>query len=88
MSRDFSLVVPDVVEFRSIVEAVGEMEDLRSLEPVEVFRGKNVPAGCYSLLLRASWQRLDQSLTDDEVNAFSEALRSSLESKLGISLRA
>lgn len=88
VSRDFSLIVPDDVGFRSIVEAVGEMEDLRSLEPVEVFRGKNVPEGFYSLLLRASWQRLDQSLTDDEVNAFSVALRSSLESKLRISLRA
>ena len=88
VSRDFSLLVPDGVNFRSIVEAVGEMQDLSSLEPVEIFRGKNVPEGCYSLLLRASWQRLEQSLTDDEVNAFSEALQSSLDSKLGISLRS
>ena len=88
VSRDFSLLVPEGVEFRSIVEAVGAMQDLSSLEPVEIFRGKNVPKGCYSLLLRASWQRLDQSLTDEEVNEFSEALRSSLDSKLGISLRS
>ncbi len=88
VSRDFSLLVPNGLSFRSIVDAVGEMPNLTSLQPVEIFRGKNVPNGCYGLLLRASWQRLDQSLTDDEVNAFSEALLSSLESELGIGLRA
>lgn len=88
VSRDFSLLVPDGVKFARIVEAVGAMPDLRSLEPAEIFRGKNVPAGHYSLLLRASWQRLDQSLTDEEVNAFSDTLRSSLDSKLGISPRS
>ncbi len=88
VSRDFSLLVPDGISFSSITDAVGEMPDLDSLEPVEVFRGKNVPAGSYSLLLRAWWQRLDESLTDEEVNGFAAELRSRLHSKLGVSLRA
>lgn len=88
VSRDFSLLVPDAVDFASITEAVGEMPDLDGVEPVEVFRGKNVPEGSYSLLLRAWWQRLDQSLTDEEVNEFAAELRSRLQSRLGIALRA
>ena len=82
------MLVPDGISFSSITDAVGEMPDLDSLEPVEVFRGKNVPAGSYSLLLRAWWQRLDESLTDEEVNEFAAELRSRLRSKLGVSLRA
>ena len=87
VSRDFSLLVPETVEFAAVQEAVGRMPDLVSLEPVEVFRGKNVPSGCYSLLLRAAWQRLDESLTDAEVNAFADALRDALKTKLGIEAR-
>lgn len=88
VSRDFSLLVPDAVGFGSIVEAVGEMPDLVSLEPAEIFRGSKVPQGYYSLLLRASWQRLDESLTDEGVNASASELRASLESRLGITLRS
>ena len=87
VSRDFSLLVPDTVEFAAVRQAVGQMPDLVSLVPVEVFRGKNVPTGRYSLLLRASWQRLDESLTDEEVNAFADAVREALKTKLGIEAR-
>lgn len=87
VSRDFSLLVPDAVEFASIAAAVGDAPDLASLEPVEVFRGRNVEPGHYSLLLRASWQRLDESLTDDEVNAFADQLRATLLAELSIRAR-
>ena len=87
VSRDFSLLVPEGVTFESVIDAVGDMQDLQSLRPLEIFRGKNVPQGHYSLLLRASWQRLDESLTDAEVNEFADTLRSSLKSKLGVEAR-
>ena len=86
VSRDFSLLVPDDVPFARIRTAVGQMQDLVTLQPVEVFRGQNVPPGCYGLLLRASWQRLETSFTDQEVNAFADQLRSALEA-LGIRQR-
>ena len=88
VSRDFSLLVPEGVAFARVVEAVGTSEDLESLEPAEVYRGKNVRAGFYSLLLRASWRRIDRTLTDSEVNAFAATLCAALRSKLGIELRA
>ncbi len=87
VSRDFSLIVPGAVTFGGIVEAIGGMPDLASLEPVEIFRGKNVPEGHYSLLLRAAWQRLDESLTDEAVNEFARVLLRSLKTGLGIELR-
>ena len=86
VSRDLSLLVPEDVPFARIRDAVGPMPDLVALQPVEVFHGKNVPQGCYGLLLRASWQRLETSCTDQEVNAFADQLRSALET-LGIRQR-
>ncbi len=84
VSRDFSLMVPEGVLFSEISRAVGPMPYLTQLQPVEIFRGENVPDGKYSLLLRASWQKLEESFTDDQVNTFAEQVRSGLEKKLGI----
>lgn len=88
VSRDFSMLVPDSVDFARIRETIGRMPDLAHLEPVEVFRGKNVPQGCYSLLLRASWQRLDTSLTDAEVNGYADQVRDALAKQLGVRHRS
>ena len=84
VSRDFSLMVPEGVLFSEISRAVGPMPYLAQLQPIEIFRGENVPDGKYSLLLRASWQKLEESLTDEQVNAFAEQVRACLEKKLGI----
>ncbi|MCY4188404.1 MAG: hypothetical protein OXD30_07965, partial [Bryobacterales bacterium] len=84
----FSLLVPDGTTFAAIVAAVGELPDLDRLVPVEVFRGAKVPAGQYSLLLRAWWQPMERSLTDEQVNESAAALRARLQSGLGIRIRA
>ncbi len=88
VSRDFSLLVPEAVSFGQIVEVIGNAPDLVSVEPVEIFRGKNVPRGRYSLLLRAFWQRLDESLTDTVVNEVAQSLVLALRDRLGIELRS
>ena len=61
VERDFSFVFDDGVTFEKIQQAVIGLglAELRSFVPVEIFRGGNVPAGKYSLLLRARFQSLD-----------------------------
>ncbi len=88
VSRDFSLLVPEGILFSEITGAIGPMPHLTQLEPVEIFRGKNVPDEQYSLLLRASWQKLEESFTDDQVNEFADQIRAGLEKKLGITQRS
>ena len=85
--RDFSLFVPEGTAFRDIRAAVGEPQFLVTLEPWEVFRGAQVPDGFYSLLLRAAWQKMTESLTDEEVNGYAERLLSTLADKLKIRQR-
>ncbi|MBI1357177.1 MAG: phenylalanine--tRNA ligase subunit beta [Acidobacteria bacterium] len=85
--RDFSLLVPEGIPFGEIRTAIGVMEHLISLEPMEIFRGKQVTEGHYSLLLRARWQQGDQTFTDEQVNAYAEQLTGALDRKLNIQLR-
>ena len=86
--RDFSLLVPEGIPFGEIRAAIGPMEHLISLDPMEIFRGKQVAEGHYSLLLRARWQQGDQTFTDEQINAYAEQITAGLARKLNIQLRA
>lgn len=69
VERDFSFVFADEVTFerlRTAVEAL-QLGALRRFAPVEIFRGESVPAGKYSVLLRATFQSAERTLRDEEV---------------------
>ena len=85
--RDFSLFVPEGIPFAEVRAAVGHTQHLVQVAPVEVFRGKQVPDGYYSLLLRATWQKDAESLTDEEVNRYAHTISKNLEKKLGVKQR-
>ena len=87
VSRDFSLLVPEGVDYQKIVETASIVPHVERTEAVEIYPGKNVPRGFYSLLLRVWWQRQDRSLTDSLVNSHAEGLRRKLASGLGIKPR-
>jgi phenylalanyl-tRNA synthetase beta chain len=87
VDRDFSLLLPEGTQFAQIVEAIGHPQYLVSLEPVEIFRGGQVPPGKMSLLLRAVWQREDASLTDEEVNDYAREIVDILRRELGAEQR-
>lgn len=69
VERDFSFIFEDSVVFDRIREAVASLglKELRNFIPVEIFRGGSIPAGAYSLLLRAKFQSKDRTLREDEV---------------------
>jgi len=89
VERDFSFVFDDAATFEQIQRAVIALglAELRSFIPVEIFRGGNVPAGRYSLLLRARFQSAERTLREDEVAQWSAQIIKALES-LGGKLRA
>ena len=69
VERDFSFVFSDAVVFEKIRQAVSSLslEYLRSFIPAEIFRGGNVAAGSYSILLRATFQSNERTLREEEV---------------------
>jgi phenylalanyl-tRNA synthetase beta chain len=80
VERDFSFLFDESLTFDKIeaaMRAVG-IAELRSFVPVEIFRGGSVPAGKYSLLLRAKFQSLERTLREDEVAEWSAEIVAAL----------
>ncbi|MGE5322450.1 MAG: phenylalanine--tRNA ligase subunit beta [Actinomycetota bacterium] len=89
VDRDFSFLFPEKVSFEQILNAVRGLNigEMQSFRPLEIFRGGTVPAGQYSVLLRAEFQSPDRTLRDDEVAQWSAQIINALE-RLGGTQRA
>jgi phenylalanyl-tRNA synthetase beta chain len=89
VERDFSFVFADSVLFEHLQQAVARLKitELHSFEPVEIFRGGNVPDGKYSILLRATLQSSERTLREEEVAQWSGQIIQALET-LGGTLRS
>jgi len=89
VDRDWSFIFDDAVTFERINTAVNALKltDLRRFWPVEVFRGGSVPAGKYSVLLRAEFQSGERTLRDEEVTVWAMQIVKALET-LGGTQRA
>ncbi len=84
VERDFSFIFNNEVTFEAISRAIGPLgiQELRSFVPAEIFRGGSVPAGKYSLLLRATFQSAERTLREEEVAGWSAQVVTALQ-KLG-----
>lgn len=89
VDRDFSFLFGDSVTFAQITASVRSLgiAELQSFRPAEIFRGGSVPAGKYSVLLRARFQSAERTLRDDEVAQWQAQIIRALEA-LGGNLRA
>ena len=89
VERDFSLTLDDGTAFarvRRTVEALG-ISEITTIEAVDLFRGKNVQAGKFSLLVRVAFQSIEGTLTEAAVNEFSARIVAALEKQLSATLR-
>jgi phenylalanyl-tRNA synthetase beta chain len=86
VERDFSFVFDDGVEFEKIRQSVMGLSiaELRSFVPVEIFRGDQVGAGKYSILMRAKLQSSERTLRDDEVAQWAGQIAKTLEGLGGV----
>jgi phenylalanyl-tRNA synthetase beta chain len=90
VERDFSLVLADGTAFASVVDAIRGLGivEVSSINAVDLFRGKNVPQGKYSLLVRVTFESRQATLTEAQLTDFSSRIVAALEKKLGATLRA
>jgi phenylalanyl-tRNA synthetase beta chain len=90
VERDFSLLLADGTQFSNVANAIRALNisEVDSIEATDLFRGKNVPAGKYSLLVRVTFQSREATLTDAQTADFSSRIVSTLEKQLGAQLRA
>ena len=90
VERDFSLFLEEgktFAEVKAAIEALG-IPEVTSIAAADLFRGKNVPAEKYSLLVRVTFQSREATLTETQINDFSGRIVGALEKTLGASLRA
>jgi phenylalanyl-tRNA synthetase beta chain len=90
VERDFSLFLADGVTYAEVTKTIHSLQiaEIASIEAVDLFRGKNVPAEKYSLLVRVTFQSREATLTETQISDFSNRIVSALEKELGASLRA
>ena len=90
VERDFSLLLNEGTTFAQVSDAIRGLgiAPLQSIEAVDLFRGKNVPAGKFSLLVRVTFQSAEATLTDAQLAEFSARIVSALEKSLSATLRA
>jgi phenylalanyl-tRNA synthetase beta chain len=83
-------VLADGTTFASLAEAIRELGivEVSSINAVDLFRGKNVPEGKYSLLIRVTFESQQATLTEAQLTDFSSRIIAALEKKLGATLRA
>jgi phenylalanyl-tRNA synthetase beta chain len=90
VERDFSLLLADGTHFSDVAKAIRALPiaEIASIEATDLFRGKNVPAGKYSLLVRVTFQNREATLTEAQIADFSGRIVAALETTLGAQLRA
>ena len=89
VERDFSLALSDGTHFSDVVKAILSLNipEIVSVEAADLFRGKNIPAGKYSLLVKIALQPRSATLTDTQIGDISARIVSTLEKELGAQLR-
>ena len=83
VERDFSFIFPDSTQWHTVDSAIRALSipELARVAPIEIFRdakGKAVPTGHHSFLLRTVFQSATRTLTEEELTTFSTRIVESL----------
>jgi phenylalanyl-tRNA synthetase beta chain len=90
VERDFSLVLADGVTFAQVQQTIRllNIPEVETIEAADLFRGGQIPAGKFSLMIRVKFQSAEATFTDAQLNHFSARIVNALQEKLGATLRA
>lgn len=90
VERDFSLVLSDGISFAQIERTIYSLAipEMERIEAADLFRGGQIPAGKFSLMIRVTFQSAQTTLKDAQIADYSARIVSALEKELGASLRA
>jgi phenylalanyl-tRNA synthetase beta chain len=90
VERDFSLVLADGVTFAQVEQTIHSLHipEIETIEAADLFRGGQIPAGKFSLMIRVKFQSAETTFTDAQLNELSVRIVNALQEKLGATLRA
>jgi phenylalanyl-tRNA synthetase beta chain len=89
VTRDIAVVVDEGFASERIVQFVHQWQPelIAEVTLFDAYAGAPIPAGHKSLAYSIAYRAPDRTLTDDEVNALQEDLRTALTRELGVALR-
>jgi phenylalanyl-tRNA synthetase beta chain len=92
--RDIAMVLDEFRTHQEVLDAIQHSyraatkeKWLEQVEPFDIFRGGPIPAGRKSMAYSLTYRSPDRTLTDAEVNALHEKVRTGLKAKLGCEIR-
>ena len=90
ITRDLALIVDEAVTWADVERAVAAAEvlELEFLEPVDVYRGKQVPPGKKSVAVRLILRSPDATLTHEQADEMQARILAALDETVGAVLRA
>jgi phenylalanyl-tRNA synthetase beta chain len=90
VERDFSLVLADGITFAQVEQTIRSLgiPEPESIGAADLFRGGQIPAGKFSLMIRVKFQSAEATFTDAQLNELSARIVTALQEKLGAALRA
>lgn len=86
--RDLSIVLEEKHAWADLERSFSGVQDLASARLVDVYKGKNIPAGARSLTIRFTFSSMEKTLNDAEVGARMTAILDKLARNFGAALRA
>jgi phenylalanyl-tRNA synthetase beta chain len=86
--RDLSVVLDERHVWYELERSFSGIQDLASARLIDVFKGKNIPAGHRSLTIRFVFSSMKKTLNDSEVGARMTAVLDKLAKNFGAKLRA
>jgi phenylalanyl-tRNA synthetase beta chain len=86
--RDLSVILEEKHEWAELERSFSGVQDLHSARLVDVYKGKNIPAGNRSLTVRFTFSSMEKTLNDAEVGARMTAILDKLTKNFGARLRA
>ncbi|NLW24942.1 MAG: phenylalanine--tRNA ligase subunit beta [Clostridia bacterium] len=90
VSRDLAIVVKDQVLAKDLIEKIKELggELLVELQIFDVYKGGQIPSDSKSIAFSLTFQAMDRTLTDKEINEIFDRIQNSLGVHFGATLRA
>jgi phenylalanyl-tRNA synthetase beta chain len=87
---DLAFAVPEEVAAGDLIEAAREAagDELREMQPFDVYRGEQVGKGRKSVAFSVSFQSPERTLTDEDAAALRDRIVAALSDRFGAELRA
>jgi len=89
VSRDIALLVPAEISTGSILNFIRliDCQDLRDVQLFDVYVGEGVEVSKKSVAVKLTFQRVDRTLTDDEIDDYTALVLRNLAEEFSIELR-